>query len=326
MYFTHLPYIFLALAAIVLVVLYFWQRRSSRLVVPALFLWEIEDMPPQAGHRWKPARLPLPFYLELLAILFLALAATCPFFLKKSEAPALCVILDDSASMLAKHDGTTVKERQLKTIQKALSRSGECFWVLAGSTPRQIPPLPGKRIPTDQWSCQSRDANIQEAIALARSIGKNLNILVATDHLPDFTLPDDVQWSAKGMPQPNVAIVNARRGDTKTLLEVYNANAQMTRGSIFSNGKPAQTLDLPPNETTKVELPSEIDGVVQFTVEAAEDALKLDNSVTLLPSRRPPLSFRIHDALPASATTLLRNTLAYSKQYIGVGTRELLIG
>ena len=326
MYFTHLPYIFLALAAMLLVVLYFWQRRSSKLVVPALFLWEIRDMPPQAGHRWKLARLPLPFYLELLAILFLALAATSPFFLRKSEVPALCVILDDSASMLAKHNGSTVKERQMKAIQRALSRSGECFWVLAGSTPRQIPTLPGKKIPHEQWSCQSREADIQEAIALARSIAKNLNILVATDHQPEFTLPDDVHWSAQGQPLPNVAIVNARRGDARTLLEVYNASPQPTRVSILSNGKPTQTLELPPEAIFKVELTTEREGIVQFTLEAPEDALELDNSVTLLPARRPPLSYRIHDELPAGASALLRSTLSYSKEYVSVGTRELFIG
>ena len=326
MYFTHLPFIYLAMAAILLVVLYFWQRRSSRLVVPALFLWEIRDMPPQAGHRWKLSRLPLPFYLELLVILFLALAATSPFFLRESEAPALCVILDDSASMLATHNGSTVKEQQMKTIQKALSRSGECFWVVAGSTPRQIPSLPGKKIPMEQWTCQSREADIQEAIALARSIAKNINILVATDHQPEFAPPDDVHWSAKGQPQPNVAIVNARRGNDKTLLEVFNANTQPVHVSILANGKPAQTLSLAPNATTKVELPTDRDGAVQFTLEAQEDALELDNSVTLLPSRRSPLSYRLHDELPSSASALLRSTLGYSKEYIGVGTRELLIG
>ncbi|MBR4221844.1 MAG: hypothetical protein IKR81_11845, partial [Victivallales bacterium] len=198
--------------------------------------------------------------------------------------------------------------------------------VLAGSTPRQIPSLPGKRIPMDQWSCQAREANIQEAIALARSIGKNHSILVVTDHAPNIVLPDDVHWAAQGKPLPNVAIVNARRGDTRTLLEVYNANAQTAHVSILSNGKPAQTLDLPPEATSKVELETERDGTVQVTLEAPGDALELDNSVKLLPSKRPPLSFRLHEELPASATALLRSTLAYSKEYISVGTRELLIG
>ncbi len=326
MYLTYFPYLSLGLAALILLALYFWQHRSSKLVVPALFLWDIRDIPPQAGIRWKLTQLPLAFYLELLAILLLALAAAGPFFLRKSDVPVLCVILDDSVSMQATVNGSSAKDKQLKTIQKALSHSRETSWIVAGSTPRKIPSLPGNRIPLSDWKCQAQEADIQGAIALARSISKNQNILVVTDHKPDFALPEDVHWSATGTPLDNVAIVNARRNDNRTLLEIFNGANQEAQVSLLADGIPAQEATIPPRTTTKFEIPAEKKTPLHVTLQSANDALEQDNSVVLLPFKRPPLSYRLQENLPAAYVSLIRSTLAFSKEYIGLGTRELVIG
>ena len=326
MYLTYLPYLSLGLAALILLMLYFWQHRSSKLVVPALFLWDIRDIPPQAGFRWKLTRLPFAFYLELLFILLVALAAAGPFFLRKSDLPVLCVILDDSFSMQATCNGSSAKEKQLKVIQKALAHSRETSWIVAGSTPRKIPTLPGNKIPLADWKCQAQEADIQGAIALARSISKRQNLLVVTDHKPDFALPEDVHWSATGAPLDNVAIVNARRNDTRILLEIFNGANQDAQVSILANGILVQEAEIAPRTTTKLEIPADKNAPQQVTLQSANDPLTQDNSIVLLPFKRPPLSYRIQENLPSEYVALLRSTLAFSKEYIGLGTRELVIG
>lgn len=326
MYYTHLSYLCQGIAALLLVLLYFWRHRSRKLIVPALFLWDIREIQAKSGHRWQITRLPLPFYLELICILLLALAATSPFFLRKSEIPALCVILDDSLSMLAKESGSTVCDRQLPLIKKALAKSSQVTWITAGTVPRRITAEPAGSIPLSQWKCQAPKADLQGAIALARTFRDNQNILVVTDHKPDFELPADIHWSAKGKSLPNVGIVNAHRGDSKVLLELFNSATNQATISIKANGTPIKSILLSPKTTTKLDLPTDKETNMHITLDMPGDAIELDNAVLLLPNKRPPLSYRVQDGMPSAQATLLRNTLAFSKEYIGIGSRELLIG
>ncbi len=67
-----------ALALPALVAIYFLIGRSRRQVVSALFLWENQKPSPRGGKRFERLSTPLLFFLELLALLLLTLAAILP--------------------------------------------------------------------------------------------------------------------------------------------------------------------------------------------------------------------------------------------------------
>ena len=78
---------------------YLLRRRHPRVVVPALFLYA--GLPSGAGRQtWGRLRLPPQFFLQLLILLLLAIAAARPV-LRADATPGVVLVLDTSASMQA---------------------------------------------------------------------------------------------------------------------------------------------------------------------------------------------------------------------------------
>jgi hypothetical protein len=111
------PLAFIGLASLpALVAIYYLKSRPRKQVVSSLMLWIDPRMTHEGGVRLERLRTPLLFWLELLSLLLLTLAAAGPLLQAGNSSRPLVVVLDDSFSMLA---GGNDSPRQ-KAIQALL--------------------------------------------------------------------------------------------------------------------------------------------------------------------------------------------------------------
>src|SRR6188768_1764528 len=96
------PLAFLGLASLpALAAIYYLHTRSRLHPVSSLLLWADARVAPDGGRRVDRARFPLSFWLELLLLALLALAASGIHLPAGVGARPLVVVLDDSLSMQA---------------------------------------------------------------------------------------------------------------------------------------------------------------------------------------------------------------------------------
>lgn len=334
MYFTNTTYFWIAASILLLLLLYLWNRKAKVLKIPAIFLWQVPDMPPEAGKTFKFHRLPLSFYLEAVTILLLAFAAAMPFIIKPTELPPITIILDNSFSITAQSpDGISTKDRLLRFLKKELGRypGRTVNWIIASEHPEKTES--SNTIPIEKWTCNSVDAALSDAIMFARNLNDGSEILVLTDKASNSELGTDLHWHAAGLPLPNVAFTNARRKGVKLMVELQNSSSDARRCSVTmteqsSDKKETKLIELEANGHGKMDfICSNADNSVTVELDAGkDDAISQDNLIVLASDMRAPLSYRLMDDLPANLTVLLNKTLSKNSDYISVGKRELCIG
>jgi len=317
------PLALLAAAALpALAAIYILRNRYRRREVSSLMLWEFAVLSREGGAKVNKLQLPLVFFLELLALALLVTAATGPRWQLPAHARPLVVILDDSASMLASESSAGSLPASSPRAKAAaalddLLKSRKFLsirLVLAGPKPRvlgsAVTTAPEVREALAQWTCQSPDAALDAAIALANDLGgPQSQLLVLTDHASpgsEFT-GNRIQWWAFGATQPNLAFVNATRtthGESdRVLLEVANYSASASASAAYritsgSNLLRSATLNLEPRARQRLILnlpanPPAIEAVL------TTDALAADNRVTLLPAVRKRI--RVQNSLEDAA-------------------------
>ena len=141
------PLGFLSLLAIPgLIAIYLLRTRSRRYPVSSLMLWVNQQQARQGGLRVDRLQTSLLFFLELLAIILLALAVAAPIIRTTRGAIPLMVVLDDSFSMLAGTDETP-KSRAITAIEEQIAAQGfnpltnsryAVRYVLAGTEPQML--------------------------------------------------------------------------------------------------------------------------------------------------------------------------------------------
>ena len=321
-----LPLGFLSLLAIPgLVAIYLLRTQSRRYPVSSLMLWVNQQQARQGGLRVERLQTPLLFFLELLAIVLLALAVAAPIIRTAQGRIPLMVVLDDSFSMLAGVDETP-KSRAITALEEELTPRGfnpfanrryAVRYVLAGTEPQvlnEVARTADEAIAQlDAWRCLSPSADLETAVSFAAELGgTKALILVLTDKPPLQTLKEDrIQWWAFGVPRPNMAFVNATRTATdsgeRCLLEITNlsphAGSTELIVEIDSAASPSSfsllrqsVLEIDPRATRRIflNLPSE---TPPLRARIGADALAVDNEVTLLPQHRKPVlvDVRIRD-------------------------------
>jgi hypothetical protein len=112
--FLNLSGLALGLAAPLLILAYLRTQSKKPIVVSSIFILNSLSKKPVIRKRVK---LPPRFFVELLALLLLALAAAAPAFLNRSEHTA--ILIDNSLSMMAKLDANSFETRFDKAIQTA---------------------------------------------------------------------------------------------------------------------------------------------------------------------------------------------------------------
>jgi hypothetical protein len=347
MFFT-LPWMLLGLIGLPALAGIYWLRsRAKPKTVSSLFLWADQRQPRQGGRIFQKLQTPLTFFLEMIALACLALAAASPVFIRSQQARPLVIVLDDSYSMQAVSGKDSARQRGLDRIQRELRRRNYVARViLAGQRPNVLGII--LRTPDQleevarEWTCQSPVANLESAIALASEIGgTNSLILVVSDHEPAFELPaQHVRWWSVGQSASNIAITAASRdahltatGDVadRVLIELSNlGNQSATTQLVISQGTdtPASSrqIDLPAGGVSRMVLTVPEASPLMATLPA--DALDFDNRALLLSPRRPPLRVQVDipDAEPfASLRASVIRALNATGLASAVSTRPELI-
>ena len=278
---------------------YLLRNRYRRQRVSCLALWMTRRETRGGGTRVRRLRTPWVFFIELLILALLTLAAARPFA-KAPSAPPLMVVLDDSFSMLAGQPDSP-RARAVTSLKSELAsrRRSAVRLILASDSAETLGDAGGSWPEAEtllkKWTCEAPNARIAEAVALAGEMGgPTARILVLTDHAPKMDLTKGrVAWRAFGKPLPNLAIVNAARGPRekgdRVLLEIANYAAAPCRAMLNLKRErgPAERrpVALAAGATRRLflELPKDSGAL---TASLPKDAILADNEVVLLPERR----------------------------------------
>lgn len=300
------PLAFLALLSVpVLVAIYYLRNRFRRSTVSSLMLWMDEQKQREGGRIFRRLPFPLLFFIELLALVFLVLAAAGPRMFAGGNARPLVIILDDSYSMLAGKDDSP-RTQAIKAIEKELASGVHhpVRLVLAGETPQVLGEWTGNNDLNQfwpNWKCHAPTANLEEAITFALGLeGTRARVLVVTDHAPKDPSNEHStvqQWWAFGVSRSNLAFVQAGWTETRCLLEIANlspgeAKATLTleaNGATDAQGK--QELVLGPNETRRFFFQAKNASLIRARL--GNDALEIDNEVVLLPPAKKPVGVAV---------------------------------
>ncbi len=297
------PLALIALAAVpTLAAIYLLRNRFRRRPVSSLVLWRFQVQSRAGGAKLNRLQLPLLFFLEMLVLVLLAVAATGPQWKLPQSTRPLIVVLDDSFSMRATRDGVSAQTRAHDFLEKLFRRQPppSTRLILAGTEPRSLGlTVKNWRAVDDllpQWQCWSPASTLDAAVTLAAEIGRQqANILVLTDHRPasDTISNPRLEWHAFGLPLDNVAFVNASRtafGDQdRCLLEVANLSGGTRATSLLvqagSNAVQRSLLSLGAHESQRIvfNIPA---SAPALRAALGSDALAEDNEIQLLPQVR----------------------------------------
>ncbi len=293
----------IALATVpALAAIYILRNRFRRRQVSSLVLWRFHVQSKSGGAKIHRLQLPLLFFLEMLALTLLVVAATGPQWKLPQSARPLIVVLDDSFSMRAVNGNVSAQARARIFLEKLFRHQPppSTRLILAGTGPRSLGSTVKSWHEVDEllahWKCWSPNSALDSAITLAAELGKQqVNILVLTDHKPpeEKISGQRLEWHAFGAPLDNVAIVNASRtafGDQdRCLLEVANFSsaARTTKLSVQAgtNAPQGSLISLGAHESQRVVF-NISSGAPSLHATLEPDALAEDNEVQLLPPVR----------------------------------------
>ncbi|GIX50256.1 MAG: hypothetical protein KatS3mg132_450 [Limisphaera sp.] len=297
------PLALIGLATVPLLVLvYVLRNRFRPRTVSSLMLWRLPVQPRSVGARREKLRLPWLFWLELLTLVLLVLAAAGPEAGIGQGGRPWVVVLDDSVSMRARSDHGTARDRAVALLEAQLRERKPSLvrFILAGVTPRMLEGtgagLRDIRSRLEGWSCAAPAADLERAIGLAAEWARNrADVVVLTDHAPpDGMQPGEgVLWYAVGQRRVNAGFVGAARtaaGDRdRCFVEILNGAADAHRTELIIRlGQEVwdrKSLALAPGERHRLvfEVPA---GAPVLTAELGPDALDEDNLLWLAPPPR----------------------------------------
>ena len=328
-----LPLALLALAAVPALVAIYWLRNKfRRQTVSSLMLWLDQRRPREGGVRVQSIQTPLLFFLELAALVLLALAAARPMLPLPDAAIPVFVVLDDSYSMGAGGDESP-RALAEQTLREELRRlpGFSLRLMLAGSNVQLLgPPVrsEGDVLPLlENWTCTAPAARIDRAVALAADMGTDdARVIVLTDRAPGSPQAKDqrIEWWAFGQRRANVAFVNAarttREEQDRCLIEIANLSdqPQVTEFALETSadgGARVTRLDLGPRQIHRVFMTLS-QNTTALAASLSDDALDMDNRLLLLPPPRRMVRARlsindqdlhqlVRDALDASGRVLI---------------------
>jgi len=284
-----------AVAIPALLAIYFLRSRLKNVEVAGLFLWADAPRTREGGRRLKRLTTPLLFFLELLALALLTIAAARPFGTSERESRPLVLVLDDSFSMRA-GDKESPRERALAFLRSGLDgeQLSSVRVVLAGEMPAlagaEVASLDAARPLLGGWSCGAPSADLDKAVAFALETGAPpARVLVVADNAPETPPPAGrIVWKSFGEARPNVAFIAATRTSSgsgeRLLYEVKNFSTGAA-STLLRVGSAAQAKELPlelgAGEARRVALTLPR-GEAPVTATISGDALAFDDEVTLL--------------------------------------------
>ena len=343
MFFTF-PLAFLASLAIPALTAIYWLRnKHRRQPVSSLILWLDHRETKEGGRILDRLQTPLLFFLELLTIILLIFAAAGPKTRAGAGSLPLVVVLDDSFSMLAGGQDS-FRARATFALERELPAFSPVQFVLAGVTPRVLGEPAGMTNRAvsilEQWRCLSPSADLEQALAFALSLDPvRSRILIITDRAPvEAPTNSRVEWWAFGVPERNVAFINAsrteREEEVRCVLEVANLSTSSAKTELVADLETSSdsntvgqevrrsTLDLAPNETRRILFKLQ-PGAGTLRARIAEDHLAIDNEVILLPHPEKRVRLNI-DVRDTELRTVIEKALTATKIIDVVENREEL--
>jgi hypothetical protein len=322
------PLTLMALAAVpALAAIYILRNRFRRQPVSSLVLWRFHVQSKPGGAKIHRLQLPLLFFLELLGLLLLVVAAAGPHWQLPQSTRPLIVVLDDSFSMRAVRDNLSAQARAADFLEKLFRHQPppSTRFILAGTQPRllgaSVRNWPEAAKLLSQWKCWSPGAGLDSAITLASELGKQqANLLVLTDQKPaDEKISNPrLEWRAFGAPLDNLAIVNASRtafGDQdRCLLEIanYSGDTRATKLLVQAGSNNIQSSIVSIGAHDQQRLVFNIPANAPLLRAALDpDALMDDNEIQLLPPVRKHVRVQValtNAALNSLATRALEAT------------------
>ncbi|MDH3584936.1 MAG: VWA domain-containing protein, partial [Phycisphaerae bacterium] len=269
----------------------------------------------EGGTKRNRLQMPLLFFLELLILAALAIAASGPRSLMTATRLPLVVVLDNSYSMLAAGDAEeSARQMGLEALEAEMEGGHyRVRCILAGQRPQMLgdgaTSMAALQPQLDQWRCDDTAADLSAAVGLAAEVGgKHARILVISDHAAAPEGVGDagrVQWWSLGRARANLAFVAAARGrrqdKQRCLFEIANLSDQPGRTEMQvvelrpdGSTRPVRkvAIDLEAEKTRRVffDLP---DTVGPIEARLGKDTLAADNRVTLLPVPLRPVRVQV---------------------------------
>lgn len=310
------------LAVPVVLWLHLYRRQLRQRQVAALFLFAPELLVASAGRKRTRLLRTASLWLECLAAAALALWLAGLSF-GGGDAVHLVAVLDDSASMAAVVDGQSARDRAVAALRSAVAelpggsrlsllRSGPRPEVLLG--PQAL--LPQLDDAVRHWQPTQPHHDLGPALELARELaGPPGRVLLLTDaEVPGC---DDVDLRRCGVAAGNAAILSAERFTTeqgehlRAEVRLFGAAAADVTLTLSTAAGPLgeRQLALRGGDSSSVDLllPA---GTAALTLHLDDDALALDNVVTLLPEPQRIVPVGVLLPEPLQQALLLPRTLA----------------
>jgi hypothetical protein len=297
------------------------RRRLVERRVAGLFLFAPDALSEDAGRTPSPILRTPSLWIELAAALLLGVLVAGPRLSGDRRAPHVVVVLDDTASMGAVHDGLSVAEAarsELRTRLRVLPHDATVSLLVTGrppaalAGPRASPPEALEALA--RWSPRAPHHGADSAFDAALDLaGPGDAILFATD-LADPEVPARVEVLAFGRPAEGTAVASARRireSDRETLVADVVAFARAPRAvdvTVLAGEGDAEReiarrrVEVAPGHPARLSLDVPATDL-PLRVRLGGDALALDDEALLLPDplRRVPYAV---DMPPATAAAL----------------------
>lgn len=299
-----------------LVIFYFLKLKRPRIEIPSLVLWQQVLQDSRVNSPFQRFKRNLLLFLQLLLLLLLILAAMQPFWRgEASRAQRLPILIDVSASMDARHEGS--KDTQLDEAKKRITQRidnllrGQKICLIAfGDRAKKLTPFTNnKRIlkaALDNLVVQDVPGNPEDALRMAQALNSREpfdEVLMITDgNFPersDFELSYALDYERLPPAGPNAGItsLNARRsGDLSWDVFVnVEGNPEFEVKATIHIEQDGQEIDrqaiaLEPGAAERLifQVPGETEAAFRVRLDPqAFDALAADNTAAIeLPALR----------------------------------------
>lgn len=135
------PLGFIALAAIpVLIIIYIIKSKYTEQTIPSTYLWTLSERFLKRKNPLKAITGLISLILQILAVIFIALAIAGPVFIIKDGAADYCFIVDGSASMNVVENGQTRFDKAKAEVTSLISSAagGSTYTLVVGTSSAEV--------------------------------------------------------------------------------------------------------------------------------------------------------------------------------------------
>ncbi|MBI3997087.1 MAG: VWA domain-containing protein [Candidatus Omnitrophica bacterium] len=308
------------------VLLWLWRLAATQRQIRIPSLIPFERLLKRPPHRRTHLVVNFLFWLQLAALLGITLTLMQPMLVRHG-ARTILIVLDTSASMAAKTQGTTALERAKRLVLGQLTRhalTDQCLVVttapVATLTLQPTSDVAALRRAVEEL----RPSDLGGTLATAARVGRSLlghepdeTVVVTDEPAPSGLEKTRVRWMTVGESRPNAAIVGLdAQGplcvptDAHLLATVQNFSdrpAPVTLTAMQQGRRLTEergTLEPGARQTFSLALPDDASGWIELALAASGDALEADNHAWVDVQRQVLMPLVIRSTRPAFRRTM----------------------